>query len=299
MKTLWLPCLVSLVFAISAGAGEGTSFRHIAHRGASMRAPENTLAAFRAARDIGAREIETDVQLTTDGVLVLCHDTTLARYKLGDFRVEQLPYAPRRAGAGTPAGTGDAADAPAPALSELDFGAWFSPKFAGERIATLGKLLDAHAGDFDVFHIELKGAHPRLAAETIAILKARGLRERCVLTSFSLKQLRRAREADAEIRLAYLLKTAVDEKALDAARELGLFQLCPKAAAVTPEGVAAALKVVPEVRAWGCPREAEAARRASRAVADAGCVGITTDEPGWFENTALQTGTPPRPRAGE
>ncbi|EIP97932.1 glycerophosphoryl diester phosphodiesterase [Opitutaceae bacterium TAV1] len=66
-------------------------FRLIAHRGAPMRAPENTLASFRIAQQLGATEIETDVQLTTDNVLVLCHDDTLARYRLGDRRVEESP----------------------------------------------------------------------------------------------------------------------------------------------------------------------------------------------------------------
>jgi glycerophosphoryl diester phosphodiesterase len=51
----------------------------IAHRGASGYAPENTRAAFERAIAMGADAIETDVQLTADGVLVLFHDTTVER----------------------------------------------------------------------------------------------------------------------------------------------------------------------------------------------------------------------------
>ncbi|AHF91241.1 glycerophosphoryl diester phosphodiesterase [Opitutaceae bacterium TAV5] len=311
-------------------------FRLIAHRGAPMRAPENTLASFRIAQQLGATEIETDVQLTTDNVLVLCHDDTLARYRLGDRRVEESPYgaaaspppdgttrsaaarrwrtrrvrpeaqwkarlgrvpAMRADRSATPqdwarwraSGGGDAA---APSnqhvrattpLCELDFGSWFSPAFAGERIATLPQLLDTHAADF-LFHIELKGAHPRLAAETLAILDARNLLGRSVLTSFSLEQLRRARAASASIRLGWLVH-AIDEPVLSVAGELGLFQICPLASAATSDAVARALRVVPEVRAWGCPREPAAARETVRAVQAAGCIGITTDELGWFRDT--------------
>jgi Glycerophosphoryl diester phosphodiesterase len=238
------------------------SFRLIAHRGAPMRAPENTLASFRSARELGATEIETDVQLTTDGVLVLCHDDTLRRYGHGDRPVESCPYA----------GEGG--------LAALDFGAWFSPEHAGERIATLDALIDAHARDF-VFHIELKGAHERLAAETIALLGARGVMDRCVLTSFSYDQLARARKVAPRARLGWLVKQ-FDDAAISGAMELGLFQLCPVASSVTSERVEAARRVVAEVRAWGCPREAEEARRAARRLAEAGCVGLTVDEPGWF-----------------
>jgi glycerophosphoryl diester phosphodiesterase len=234
-----------------------------------MRAPENTLASFRIAQQLGAAEIETDVQLATDGVLVLCHDDTLARYQLGNRRVEDLPYA--------------AASGGQPGLDEMDFGSWFSPAFVGERIATLPALLDAHASDF-LFHIELKGAHPRLAAETVALLETRGLLDRCVLTSFSIKQLRRARAASADVRLGWLVRM-IDEPVLHVAAELPLFQICPLATAATPDAVARALRIAPEVRAWGCPREAAAARETVRAVHAAGCIGITTDDLGWFHKS--------------
>lgn len=54
-----------------------TSPRIFAHRGASKAAPENTLEAFRIAREQGAYGVELDVRRTSDGVLVLRHDATL------------------------------------------------------------------------------------------------------------------------------------------------------------------------------------------------------------------------------
>jgi len=65
------------------------AFRVIAHRGSSAYAPENTLPAFRLARKMGFGEIELGVGLTTDGVVVLCHDLVLTRYGHGDVVVEE------------------------------------------------------------------------------------------------------------------------------------------------------------------------------------------------------------------
>lgn len=46
----------------------------IAHRGASAACPENTMIAFERALELGATGIETDVQMSADGRLVLIHD---------------------------------------------------------------------------------------------------------------------------------------------------------------------------------------------------------------------------------
>lgn len=51
----------------------------IAHRGDSLRHPENTLASFAAAADAGADLVELDVRLTSDGVAVVLHDPDLSR----------------------------------------------------------------------------------------------------------------------------------------------------------------------------------------------------------------------------
>ena len=50
-----------------------------AHRGGSIEAPENTLESFRYAVDIGSAYIETDVQLSADGIPFIFHDDDLKR----------------------------------------------------------------------------------------------------------------------------------------------------------------------------------------------------------------------------
>jgi glycerophosphoryl diester phosphodiesterase len=65
----------------------------LAHRGFSLDGLENSMAAFRAAVDLGIRHLETDVHTTADGVLVLFHDKTLDRVTAERGRIADLPAA--------------------------------------------------------------------------------------------------------------------------------------------------------------------------------------------------------------
>lgn len=121
----------------------------IAHRGARIRAPENTMASFRAAREAGARWIETDVKLTSDGTVILMHDDTLDR---------------------TTDGRGSVADMPWADMQKLDAGSWFSPAFRGTRVATLADLLNfAREADMRV-NLELKPCPGRTKATVMVAL---------------------------------------------------------------------------------------------------------------------------------
>jgi glycerophosphoryl diester phosphodiesterase len=90
------------------------------HRGAMGHAPENTMASFRLAHELGVEAVELDVHLSADGVLVVHHDETLDR---------------------TTDGTGELAALTLAQLQQLDAGRWFSPEFGGERIPTLEEVL--------------------------------------------------------------------------------------------------------------------------------------------------------------
>ena len=93
----------------------------VAHRGASAAAPENTLAAIRAAAAEGARWVEVDVKLSRDGVCILMHDDLLRR---------------------TTNGRGEVAQYDLDELKCLDAGSWFARRFAGERIPTLVETIE-------------------------------------------------------------------------------------------------------------------------------------------------------------
>src|SRR4030043_256751 len=64
-----------------------------AHRGGSLLWPENTMLSFEGAVGLGCRYMETDVHLTSDGVLVTIHDATVDRTTDGSGLVGALPLA--------------------------------------------------------------------------------------------------------------------------------------------------------------------------------------------------------------
>ncbi|MGC8561246.1 MAG: glycerophosphodiester phosphodiesterase [Phycisphaerae bacterium] len=94
----------------------------IAHRGASAWAPENTVAAFDAALEVGCRAVEFDVRLTADGVPVVIHDETLERTTNGRGRVAETNWLD---------------------ILRLDAGSWKHPRFAGSRVPSLEEALQA------------------------------------------------------------------------------------------------------------------------------------------------------------
>ena len=243
------------------------AFRIIAHRGASAYAPENTRAAFDLAVRMGVTEIELDTQLTTDGEIVLCHDTTLARYGHGAQTVEEMAWAD---------------------LADLDMGSWLSPfLFADARLMTLDQLFTTY-GDAFTYHVEIKGKAPDLPAAVHAAIQRHGLAERVIVTSFNFASLLAMREIDATIRLGWLTGE-IDADALTKAQTAHLYQLCPAAGTVTADQVAQARAVVPEVRAWGIQGETVRNQAAEivtlvRRVLAAGCDGTTINWPDWVQH---------------
>jgi glycerophosphoryl diester phosphodiesterase len=90
-----------------------------AHRGNSVAALENTMAAFTLALDLGVNAIETDIHLTSDGVPMLIHDADLARTAGLDSAVAALTLAD---------------------LQQVDVGSWMSDEFRGETVPSLTDL---------------------------------------------------------------------------------------------------------------------------------------------------------------
>ena len=99
--------------------------RIFAHRGASSLAPENTIAAFAKAMEVGARWFEFDVDITGDGSLIVIHDDTLDRTTTGSGSYYHLGFSDIR---------------------RLDAGRWFSDTYRFERIPEATDVLAfAHA----------------------------------------------------------------------------------------------------------------------------------------------------------
>lgn len=150
----------------------------IGHRGAAGLAPENTLAALRAAARAGAEMVEFDVRLSADGRPVLFHDDDLDRTSNGSGPVESHTRA---------------------VLSMLDAGSWFGPTFAGEPIPTLEQALSLCLELGLAVDIELKPSAGREAdTARIALTAAAALwpddQPPPLVTSFSTEALGVARE---------------------------------------------------------------------------------------------------------
>ena len=105
-----------------------------AHRGLSSIAPENTMAAFKLARDMGVPGIELDVHLTKDGKLAVIHDANTARVAGTALEVERSTWKE---------------------LSSLDIGTWKDKQWKGERIIELRELFEEFGESF-YYDVELK-----------------------------------------------------------------------------------------------------------------------------------------------
>ena len=158
-----------------------------AHAGASSIAPENTMAAFRAAKEIGADGIETDVRMTKDHHLVLHHDNSIDNTSDGSGYISQMTLEE---------------------LKACDFGSWFGQEYAGEKILTLEECLTAAEElDFSVLNLELKPVSEdaegfvHLAADTI---QASPMADRVMVCSFDSQLLKELKAYAPEIHVAML-----------------------------------------------------------------------------------------------
>lgn len=157
---------------------------NLAHRGARLDAPENTLPAFLRAMELGADGVELDVQLSADGALFVLHDILLESTTSGHGAASRLTLA---------------------ALKELDAGSHFGPDWAGTRIPTLDEVFDALPDDAFV-NIELKRYTVRsdgLEEVARAFITRRGLHDRVIVSSFNPIILHRLRDAPFPIGLLY------------------------------------------------------------------------------------------------
>lgn len=157
------------------------------HRGAPAEYPENTLAGFARAKELGVYGIELDVHLSKDGICVVCHDETLDR---------------------TTNATGAISDYTVAELRQVDAG-------NGEYVPTLAEVL-ALVGDSLHVDIEVK-ANAAGAAVLEEVQKVGGLR--WLVSSFDWDVLRYVRSQDADADL-WVLTPGASEDAIQVFRDL-------------------------------------------------------------------------------
>lgn len=186
----------------------------IAHRGDSAHRPENTLASFASALEVGADLVEFDVQLTRDGAVVVLHDPTLERTTTGRGDVRRMTLAEVRAvSAGFPSRFGDA--------------------HAGERVPTLPEALGMLRERARVM-IEIKpdsvsdDGDGGIEARTIEHVRRAGMEGEVALISFSRRALLRCRGLAPEIVRGHLFHRAEPGEVLAAAREVASDLVMPE-----------------------------------------------------------------------
>ena len=179
----------------------------IAHRGDSAHRPENTLASFAGALEVGASMVELDVQLTEDGHVVVLHDPAVDRTTDGRGDVRQMTLAEVRAlSAGFPEQFGEA--------------------WASERVPTLAEALALLHGRARVM-IEIKKESVSgdedggIEARTIAEIRRQSLSDQVALISFEHRALLRCRELAPEITRGHLFGRTPLGEVIPAARDAG------------------------------------------------------------------------------
>jgi glycerophosphoryl diester phosphodiesterase len=147
----------------------------MAHRGQRATFPEQTLEAYEEAIRLGADGIETDVQRTRDGRLVMLHDLTVDRTTNGHGPIAAMDWAEVRA---------------------LDAGAWRGERFVGARVPSLEDTIELIVGAGILLCVEIKGTAdeaPATAVSDARLIRDRGLLDQVFISSFDHAALAAAR----------------------------------------------------------------------------------------------------------
>jgi glycerophosphoryl diester phosphodiesterase len=247
----------------------------VAHRGASGSAPENTVDAVRLAAAAGAGAVESDVQRTADGALVVVHDLSLERTTnveavfpgLSTYEVRRLTLAE---------------------IQSLDAGSWFDPRFSGAAVPTLEEWVRAATRTMEL-HLEVKSPtlFPGIGQDLYGALTRMGVADRTLVSSADHAWLRTFVAAHPDMRVAPIYGASFTPA--DAAAVADWASAVVVNFAVTsPDAVRAARGAGLRVHLWVANAEATM-RRALRMGPD----GLLTD----FPDQLVHVLDPPGPPA--
>jgi glycerophosphoryl diester phosphodiesterase len=240
----------------------------IAHRGASGNghAPENTLAAFQEAINIGVDCVECDVHCTKDDQIVVIHDSSLNRTTNMKGFIKEMT------------------------LSEIrnaDAGSWFDQKFKEERIPTLKELLELTKGNV-ITVIEIKADN--ITDKVIRDVETSEAISEVVIQSFYPAAVKAVHEIKPEIPKALLVGGAIPIRRLTSILELihnvskiGASMLNLSSNIITPKLVKESHKRGISVWAWTVDDEIE-----MKKLEDMGVDGITSNYPARLKSTIGQ-----------
>lgn len=156
----------------------------LAHRGANKVAPQNTLPAFEKALELKADGLETDVHLSKDGHIVICHNYTIDETSNGKGLVSEMTLSQ---------------------LKAFDFGSYFSNEFKGVTLPTLPELLDL-TKEMTLINIEIKPPKTDcdLVKKVVEEIHNYGIVENSIVSCFDPECIRLVKEIDSNVKTGLL-----------------------------------------------------------------------------------------------
>ncbi|MDQ6884262.1 MAG: glycerophosphodiester phosphodiesterase [Candidatus Dormibacteraeota bacterium] len=185
------------------------------HRGNADECPENTLASFRSAIELGVDLVECDVHLSDDRQLAVIHDHLIER---------------------TTNGTGLVRDYTMAELKAFDAGSWKDPRFAGETIPSLPEVLELAKGKVGVA-IEIKNLplpYEGIEERVVEAVGAADMVEEVVIISFDHRSVKRVRQLEPGI-MTGVLEASRPVDPLRVMADAGAEVFCPHWAAIDPD----------------------------------------------------------------
>jgi len=271
-----LACLLVLAAGCSGGGGEELPegnlflsdwFLNIAHRGGKRVAPEETIPAYQDAVAVGVDVLEMDLHATSDGVIVLMHDSDVERTTDGEGAIKEMTFAE---------------------LRELDAGYDFTTdggetypyRGQGVVVPSLEEVLDAY-GDL-YFIMELKQASPSIVDAVLELLERKGVTERVILASATDGTIEEVREKKPEVFTSLALGEMItlitmEPEDLENYSPPARF-LHPPSESVEPEFMELARRFDFKVHAWTVND-----RETMERLINLGVEGIMTDDPAGLE----------------
>lgn len=156
----------------------------LAHRGANKVAPQNTLPAFEKALEFMADGLETDVHLSKDGHIVICHNYTIDETSNGKGLVSEMTLSQ---------------------LKAFDFGSYFGNEFKGVTLPTLPELLDI-TKEMSLINIEIKPPKTDcdLVKKVVEEIHNYGIVENSIVSCFDPECIRLVKEIDSNVKTGLL-----------------------------------------------------------------------------------------------
>lgn len=185
------------------------------HRGNADECPENTLASFQSAIELGVDVVECDVHLSDDRELVVIHDHLIDRTTNGSGLVRDYTLAE---------------------LKGFDAGSWKDPRFAGERIPSLAEVLDLARGKVGVA-IEIKNLplpYEAIEGRVVRAVTAASMIQEVIVISFDHRSVKRTRELEPRIMTGVLMASRPVDP-LRVMADAGAEVFCPHWASIDPD----------------------------------------------------------------